>query len=432
MQNLQLVKDALSGKRIFVTGATGFIGGRLIEKLSTECQVKIRALVQTWSRACRIARFPVELVRGDVTDREGMSRATSDCDVIFHCAYGNTGTVEHQREVNLQGTKNILDAAVANHVERLVHLSTILVYGVTSDGEIDERSPRHYLGLVYPDTKLDAERLALRYADTKSLPVTVLQPAEVYGPYATVWTQNVINALNTSRQILINGGDGLCSPVYVDDLVSAMMLAAVKPQAIGETFLIAAEHPITWREFYAKFESMLGVTGTVNMTVAEAEAYYYRSIAKQRAPSIFVEALRMLRDETAVRDRLWRSREAVLVRCAARRFLPERARQALKNTFVETRAAAMECTEQEKPLEPLDPLSIRLSQTKTIFRIDKARTLLGYEPQFSFEAGMRLTRRWAQWSKLLGDGVRGTSGLAPARLGPNYAVPMASRADRIS
>jgi nucleoside-diphosphate-sugar epimerase len=404
MQDLRPIHAALSGKRIFVTGATGFVGGRLIERLATECRVTIRALVQNWSRANRIARFPVELVRGDVMDAEMMARLAAGCDVIFHCAYGNAGSAERQRQVNLDGTRNILNAARANGVARLVHLSTILVYGETPDGEIDESAPRRYLGLVYPDSKLDAEQLVAHHGRTYQLPVTILQPAEVYGPYATVWTANLLKALQTSRQILIDGGEGFCSPVYIDDLISAMMLAAAKPEAIGETFLIAAERPVTWRELYGRFENMLGFSATVSMTVAEAEAYYYKSIAKNKPASIFREGLRMLRDEPAIRQRLSSTREAEVLRNLARRVLGAKARQAVRGAMTGGNVTvAKQPAEKEKAVEPLDPLSIRLSRSKTVFRIDKAQKVLGYEPQFSLEAGMRLTRRWAQWSNLLDE-----------------------------
>lgn len=402
MNSLEKAKSALSGKKIFVTGGTGFIGGRLIERLSTECHASIRVLVQQLQRASRIARFPIELMRGDVTDAHGVARAARDCDVIFHCAYGNSGTVERQRAVNVQGTRNVLDAAVANGAKRLVHLSTVLVYGMTADGDVDERAPRQYLGSVYPDSKLDAEKLVMRYGETRSLPVSVLQPAEVYGPYASVWTENVLRRLRTERLILINGGDGLCSPVYIDDLVNAMLLAAVEEQARGETFLIAAERPVTWREFYGRFESMLGISSTVNMSAREAQAYYKTS--QQKAASILKEGLRLVCCEAEVRGRLLRTREAELLRCMARWFIPATTRQSLSRAIFErtaARQAQLPRGQSEKPLEPLDPLTIRLYETKTIFRIDKAKRMLGYQPQFSLEAGMRLTRRWAKWSNLL-------------------------------
>jgi nucleoside-diphosphate-sugar epimerase len=393
--------SALDGKRVLVTGGTGFIGGRLIERLASQSQARIRVLVRDFARACRIARFPLEFVHGDVTAPASLAKAVEGCDVIFHCAYGNSGSPERQRLVNFQGTKNLLDSAAGQPVSRFVHLSTIMVYGETADGDVDESAPRRYMGLVYPDSKLDAEKLVLAYAAAGRIAAAVLQPAEVYGPYATVWTQNVLQALQSTRQILVDGGAGFCSPVYVDDLVSAMILAAVKPEAAGETFLIGAEHPVTWKEFYGRFERMLGYCGTVSMTADEALAFYRSTRRRMRSSSVVSETLRLLLTEPLVRNRLLQTREVLFLRKAARRLLGGRARAALRGRVV-TRAEAPQAPETDRrPIEALDPLAIRLGRAKTVFRIDKARRILGYKPQYGLEAGMRLTRRWAEWSNLL-------------------------------
>src|SRR5436305_15155746 len=112
-----------------------------------------------------------------------------------------------------------------------------MVYGQTTDGDLDETAPRRRFGNAYSDSKLEAEQIAL----SSGLPVAVLQPTAVYGPYGGVWTEAVIRALKAGRQILVNGGDGLGNAVYVDDLVSAMLLAAVKVGVVREPFLISAE-----------------------------------------------------------------------------------------------------------------------------------------------------------------------------------------------
>ena len=405
MKNSQSIAQALSGKRILVTGGTGFIGGRLIERLADECRdARIRVLVRNFSRACRVARYPLEFVRGDVADAASVAKAVHGCDVVFHCAYGNSGPAGRQREVNLEGTRNILEAAAGQPIERLVHLSTIMVYGETPDGEVDESMPRHYMGSVYADSKLDAEELVLGYAEAGRVPATVLQPAEVYGPYATVWTQDVLRGLQTARQILIDDGEGFCSPVYVDDLVSAMLLAAIKPQAVAEVFLIGAARPVTWKEFYGRFERMLGYSATVSMTANEALAYYKSSLRAKKSAFLLAEGFRLLLREPLVRTRLLQTREAMLLRGAARRLFPARARESLRACLMpRTKPVALHAPTDSRPAEPLDPLEIRLSQSKTIFRIAKAQRILGYAPQFSLEAGMRLTRRWAEWSNLLGQ-----------------------------
>ena len=123
----------------------------------------------------------------------------------------------------------MLEAARAVGASRVVHLSTLMVYGQTGDGDLDETAPRVRFGNPYSDSKLEAEAIAL----SSGLPVAVLQPTAVYGPYGGVWTEAVLRALKAGRQILVDGGEGLGNAVYVDDLVSAMLLAAVEPRGGG-------------------------------------------------------------------------------------------------------------------------------------------------------------------------------------------------------
>jgi nucleoside-diphosphate-sugar epimerase len=101
----------------------------------------------------------------------------------------------------------------------------------------------------------------------------ILQPTVIYGPSATPWTVDVLQWLKTSRVILVNRGSGLCNAVYIDDLITAILGAAVQERVIGERFLISGEKPVTWREFFRRFEHMLGFASTVEMSAAEAEAY---------------------------------------------------------------------------------------------------------------------------------------------------------------
>ena len=122
-------------RRILVTGASGFIGGRVVEKLVRDRGARVRALVRDVAGAARIARFPVELVRGDVTDPPSVRAAASGCQAIIHCAYGNRGSATERHAVNVAGTRNVLDAAVAAQVDRVVHLSTLVVYGLTPEPE---------------------------------------------------------------------------------------------------------------------------------------------------------------------------------------------------------------------------------------------------------------------------------------------------------
>ncbi len=388
------IAGALAGRRVLVTGATGFIGGRLVERLIVEHGAEVRALVRNLAAAARLARFPVTVLRGDITSSPDLAVAIQGCDAVFHCAYGTSGSQKHRATVNREGTRRVLEASRAAGVGRIVYLSTLMVYGQTTDGDLDETAPRRRFGNAYSDSKLEAEQIAL----SSGLPVAVLQPTAVYGPYGGVWTESVIRTLKAGRQILVNGGDGLGNAVYVDDLVSAMLLAAVEDAAVGEAFLISGEEPVTWRELYGRFERMLGLERrTVDMTEAEALAFWRRW--KRAQPHAVGEALRILKSEQPIRERIERTREGVWLREMASTVLPESVQQRIKAGLGSggrvSRAAA------ELPVHPLTPEMIGFFRPRTHVRIDKAKRLLGYRPAFDFETGMDLTEKWARWANLL-------------------------------
>lgn len=392
--SLASLAGSLAGRQVLVTGAGGFIGGRLAERLVLEHGAEVRALVRNLAGAARLARFPVTVVRGDVTHPADLEAAIAGCSLVFHCAYGTSGSQKHRAWVNTEGTRRVLAAARKAGVARIVYLSTLMVYGRTADGDLDETAPRRRFGNPYSDSKLEAERIAL----SSGLPVAVLQPTAVYGPYGGVWTEAVLRTLKTGRQILVDGGEGLANAVYVDDLVSAMLLAAVEEAAVGEAFLISGEEPVAWRELFGRFARMLGgEPRTVDMTEAEALAYWRRS--RRQRPRALGEALRILKQEQRIRERIERTREVLWLREKASAVLPESWQQRIKARLGSGGRPAT--PDRELPIHPLSPELIAFFRARTRVRIDKARRSLGYEPAFDFETGMDLTERWARWANLV-------------------------------
>lgn len=255
-----------------VTGATGFIGCRLVEKLVLEHGAIVRALVRRLASAARLARLDVEMIHGDVTDPAAVARAIEGCDVVIHCAYGNDGDAGHQRAVNVEGSRIVAEVALEAAVSRLVHVSTIAVYGTMHDGDMDERTPFGGPGDHYSQTKREAERLVLDMHRDAGLPATVVRPTCVYGPYGLAFTIHPLRELGARNVILVNGGTGLANLIYIDDLVDGLLLAAVEPAAVGEIFNLSTEPAITWRALYDAYEALLGKRSTIAMTPDEVRA----------------------------------------------------------------------------------------------------------------------------------------------------------------
>ncbi len=325
----------LEGRRVLVTGATGFLGGRVVEKLFRERGAAVRALVRDLPRAVRIARFPVELVHGDVSDSAAVRDAATGCDVIVHCAFGNRGDRDEKHRINVEGTRNVLAAALSTGVQRVVHISTVMVYGLDTPATLDERDARAYCGDAYADSKLDAEEVVFRFYADHGVPVTVLQPTAIYGPFGVQWTERVIEQLQSKRVPLIDGGEGILNVVYIDDAADAVLLAAETPEAVGEAFLVSGE-PVTYKKFYGAFERILGTAATVSLSQEEALTRWERDRAGEDSDD-----------------------ESILL---------------------------------------LDPTWIRYRSRRSLVSTEKARRVLGFAPQFDLDAGMRLTEAWARWA----------------------------------
>jgi nucleoside-diphosphate-sugar epimerase len=270
------------------------------------------------------------------------------------------------------------------------------VYGNTPDGPLDETAPRRKTGFAYGDSKIEAEETAFRYL-TRGLSVAVVQPTVVYGPFGTTFTVKPLQELKSGRVILVNDGDGLANLVYVDDVVSGMIVAAVHEGAHGESFLISGPEPATWRSFYAALEAMLGRPATVSMTADEALRYFR---AAEGGGSMAGQLLKALR-HPAVKRRVASTREG---RLAIRAFhlLPAAVRARITGPGVAVAGIdAASPSPGEPPIHLLHPSKIVFMASKTRVRIDKARRVLGFAPQFDFTRGTELTGAWAKWANLL-------------------------------
>lgn len=388
----------LSRTNVLVIGASGFIGGRLTERLALECGARVRVLVRRVMRASSVARAPIEIVAGDIVNPAAVRSAMDGCAIVFNCVKGKDGDSAARRGVDVDAAAVVVEAA-GRVGARVVHLSTMAVYDRPAEGDFDESSAPAPRGDPYTDRKLDGERAALDAGRRCGVPVVVIQPGVVYGPGAGVFGTEILQELRTGRPVLVDGGRGICNAVYIDDLVSALLLAAASDCAAGERFLVAGPGHPTWREFFGAFERMLGVDRTMTLSRSEAHALWRRS---RRPAWLASELWRSVRADRALRRRLLATWEGHIARLVADRVLPGTWRARVRGPGSPDPAARASETSLPAVI-PLRPWVIDYMARRARVQSTKARRLLGYEPAVGLDSGMRMTEQWARWAGLLQD-----------------------------
>jgi nucleoside-diphosphate-sugar epimerase len=238
--------------RFFVTGAHGFIGRAIVERLR-EQGGEVRGVDL-------LAGDDPAVVRGDVSLPGEWHAHASGCEVVIHTAalVGFYSSPRGYWEANVVAPRRVLDAAVAAGARRFVHLSSIVVFGFDFDGEVDERAPVRPNGVHYVDTKIASEQTVLAAHAAGEIDCTIVRPGDVYGPRSRPWTLEPIRLIEAGQAFLPGGGRGTLSPVYVDDLVDGIVRAGEAAAAPGRIFILTgAEHPPIG-DFFAHYARMLG------------------------------------------------------------------------------------------------------------------------------------------------------------------------------
>lgn len=248
----------LKGKRVFLTGATGFIGGYLAHRLHAE-GARVLALERKPGKGAELAALGIDVVRGDIKDHDRMRELTSDVDLIIHAAARLAGgsRADHLRD-NVEATRNLAQAAADASVERFVFISSIAVYGgLDSDGDVDEEASLRLFGAFYGDTKILAESAVQEVAATTDLVYSIARPGMVYGPRSPAWTVRLARLAKRGLLPLVDGGRGTAHPIYIDDLVDGLLLCTTHPRARMEAFNFVDDGPITWTEFFGAYMRMI-------------------------------------------------------------------------------------------------------------------------------------------------------------------------------
>ena len=327
--------------KVLVTGATGFIGQALTRKL-LERGESVVVLVRDEEKFAALGLDVDSVVRGDITDLAAVERATRGVSIVYAIAgtFREPGlSDERYRKVNVESVRTMHEAAKRNGVKRIVHCSTCGIHGSIDGTPADETHPVRPVG-IYEQTKADGERLALELGAENGIEVTALRPTPVYGPGDTRLLKLFKLA---SRRPMVTIGDGKAGYhlVYIEDLTDAFILAASEPAAAGEAFLIGGPEIPSLNEIFEVVASLNG---------------------NGEKPGV--------------------------VRLPARPMW----------------LAGWLCEAMCRPLgvdPPIHRRRIEFFTNNRAYRIDKARSLLGYSPKVGVEDGLRRTANWYRSQGLL-------------------------------
>lgn len=258
----------------FVTGGSGFIGGKLVRRLVGDGW-RVRALARSDAAARKVSEAGAEPVRGDLDDVESMRAGAEGADVTFHAAahLGEWGTREEFERANVQGTRNAVEASKAAGVRRFVHVGTeaALLAGEPLVN-VDEHAPlRPDSKALYSATKAQAEQV-VRDANGDSVETVVVRPRLVWGAGDTTILPSLVQAVEKGRFAWIGGGRHRTSTTHVDNVIHGLMLGAERGRPGGVYFVTDGE-PVVFRDFITELLGTQGVTpGGRNMPAPVAGA----------------------------------------------------------------------------------------------------------------------------------------------------------------
>jgi nucleoside-diphosphate-sugar epimerase len=246
------VSGSSTPRRVFITGALGFVGRKLAERY--------RAAGSEVTGVDMRSEPELGVVAGDLANAGDWQDAAAGAELVIHTAarLGMEREPDVFWRVNVLGTRHALDAAARAGARRFVHLSSIVAFGFDVPRGVDERHPVRPNGVPYVDTKVASEQAVLQAHGSGEIESTIIRPGDVYGPGSHFWTVTPVRELARRRLMLPAMGRGWMSPVYVDDLVEGIISAAGHEDAVGEVFILSGGADVEARDFFGHYGRMLG------------------------------------------------------------------------------------------------------------------------------------------------------------------------------
>lgn len=286
--------------QIFVTGGTGFIGSHLIKHLLDQGH-QVRALARDEAKAHRLGLLGVDTVIGDVRDRDSLRGALSGSQLLFHIGNVSRWWLKDKRDfyrINVEGTKNVMEEAMRDGVERVVYMSSLAAIrqprGVLSREDLERR---HDFESHYARSKYLAEKEVLRMHRQEGLQAVILNPGVVIGPCDLKTFGRMIIDFANRRLAWLPFPETIVPLVYVDDVVEAALAAADRGR-VGERYIIVG-HNVSIRGAFEILEELTGIPApkkTLPPMVVRLIAYFMevKAFFTKRPPKLPIDAVRAM------------------------------------------------------------------------------------------------------------------------------------------
>jgi nucleoside-diphosphate-sugar epimerase len=246
--------------KVLITGAGGFIGSHLVDS-QLEQGHDVRAVdLHLELLKHQAAHLHLETIQGSITDDELLKKVVANVDVVYHLASAHLDVSlsdEHYRRVNVEATLRLLEAAKEAGVKRFVHCSSVGVIGDVDHPPADETTECHPTN-IYERTKLEGERAALDFARRTGFPVVVMRPAWVYGPRCPR-TAKLMRTISKGRFFFFGDGQNMRHPIYISDAVKGLELCASTEGVNGQVFIIAGENAVPVSQLVDVMSKELGI-----------------------------------------------------------------------------------------------------------------------------------------------------------------------------
>ena len=246
--------------RILVTGGTGFTGKALVKRLLDLGHEVVALDYKEGLKTQEIRDWGAEVVLGSVTDKEVVRRAMKGVEIVHHvaAAFREMNVPDsYYHEVNVSGTRNVLEAALEAGVKKLIYCSTCGVHGNIDHppgGEDAPIRPADY----YQRTKYEAEPIVREFCD-RGLPTVILRPAAIYGPGDPERFGLIFRRVARGTFPMFGSGRTYYHPLYIDSLVDAFVLAREEGKGVGEAYLIADEQYLEIKDLVRRVAKALNV-----------------------------------------------------------------------------------------------------------------------------------------------------------------------------